>query len=141
MRFFRHTIAEYTCARHCGYHRSVVGATLSPVSIIAATVATIPLWVVSILNPWSFPWYYFFSIFAGELLMMFLAGFTCSFLLGPFAASGTTTCKQCGAPMFFAGRHFDPLGSKMPHWSDIVILVVFVGWNVAVWFAVKSGKV
>jgi hypothetical protein len=140
MRFFRHTIAEYTCTRHCGYHRSVVGANLSLFHIFAAATATVSLWLVSLCEPWHFPWYYLFSILAGELLLVFLAGFLSGLLLMPFSTRGTTLCKKCGAPMFFAGRHFDPLGSPKPHWSDMVLFVVFVGLNIVVWFAIASGK-
>jgi hypothetical protein len=133
MRFFRHTIAEYTCTKHCGYHRSVMGANLSLFHVIAAATATVPLWVLSLRE--HFPWYYFISILAGELLLVFLAGFASSFLLMPFVTAGTALCKKCGAPMFLAGRHFDPLGSPRPHWNDIVVFAVFVGLNIVVWVA------
>ena len=136
MRFFRHTIAEYTCTKHCGYHRSVICPTVSPFDLIATTVAAFPLWLVSLFEPWHFPWYYLFSIFAGELLLVFAAGFLSSFFLMPFTSAGTTSCKKCRAPMFLAGRHFDPLGSPRPHWSDIVLFVVFVGLNIVVWLVI-----
>ena len=139
MRLFRQTIAEYTCKQRCGYHRSVVCATLSPFDLIAAGVATIPLWLVSLLNPWNFPWYYLFGILSGELLLIFGAGFLSSVLVLPFIESADASCKQCRSPMFLAGRHFDPLGSSKPHWSDIVILIVFVGLNVAVWIVFTCG--
>ena len=137
MRFFSHTIAEYTCTKHCGYHRSVSGANLSLFHLIAAATATVPLWVLSLRE--DFPWYYFVSILAGELLLVFLVSIASSFLLMPFITAGTTLCKKCGAPMFFAGRHFDPLGSARPHWGDMVIFVVFVGLNIAVWVALARG--
>ena len=133
MRFFRHTIAEYTCTKHCGYHRSVVGSNMSLFHLTAAATATVPLWVFSLHE--EFPWYYFVSILAGELILVFGAGFLTSFLLMPFLTAGTTFCKKCHAPMFLAGRHFDPAGSPRPHWSDVVICVIFVGLNVAVWVA------
>ena len=138
MRFFRHTIAEYTCTKHCGYHRSVIGANLSFFHVLAAATATVPLWLFSLRE--QFPWYYFVSILAGELLLVFLAGFLTSFLLMPINSAGTALCKKCGAPMFFAGRHFDPLGSPRPHWSDIVVFVVFVGLNIAVWIGLARGS-
>lgn len=138
MRLFRHTIAEYSCTKHCGYHRSVPGANLSLFHLAAAFVAAIPLWVMSLRE--DFPWYYIVSIFAGELLLVYAAGFTAGMLLMPFTTAGTSRCKTCGAPMFFAGRHFDPLGSSKPHWSDIAILIVFVALNVLVWFGLASGQ-
>src|SRR5665213_1882203 len=136
MRCFRHTIAEYTCLKHCGYHRSVVGANWSLFHLITAATATVPLWLFSLYV--QFPWYYFISILAGELLLIYLAGFFAGFLLLPFR--GTFRCKQCGAPMSLAGRHFDPAGSLRPHWSDIVILVVFIGLNIAVWISLPKGN-
>jgi hypothetical protein len=129
MRYFRHTIAEYSCLKHCGYHRSVIGANWSLFHLIAAAAATIPLWLFSLYE--QFPWYYFVSILAGELLLVYCAGFFSSFVLIPFR--GSFRCKQCGAPMMLCGRHFDPTGSPKPHWSDIVILVVFIALNIAVW--------
>jgi hypothetical protein len=106
--------------------------------MISAVIAALLLWVVFSAKTWRFPWYYFFSILAGELLLIFAAGFLSSFLLLPFTARGTTLCKECGASMFFAGRHFDPLGSPRPHWTDVVIFIVFIGVNVAFWFALAS---
>ena len=140
MRLFGHTITEYTCTRRCGYHRSVVGANLSPFHMIAAATATVLLWLVSLCEPWNYPWYYLFSILAGELLFVFVAGLLSGLLLMPFTAGGTTVCKKCGAPMFCAGRHFDPLGSARPHWSDIVIFGFFVGLNIVAWSAFATGK-
>ena len=136
MRYFRHTIAEYTCLKHCGYHRSVVGANWSLLHLIAAAVATVPLWLLSLHE--QFPWYYFVSILAGEFLLIYCAGFLSSFILIPFR--DTFRCKQCGAPMMLCGRHFDPAGSRRPHWSDMLILVLFVGLNVVVWVALARGN-
>ena len=135
MRYFRHTIAEYTCVKRCGYRRSVIGANWSLFHLIAAATATVPLWLFSLYE--QFPWYYFVSILAGELLLIYFAGFASSFLLLPFR--GTFRCKQCGAPMLLCGRHFDPAGSPRPHWSDIVICVLFIGLNVAVWVTLVRG--
>jgi hypothetical protein len=135
MRFFRHTIAGYGCTKRCGYHRSVISPSLSPFHVIAAATATVPIWIVTLREPWSFPWYYLFGIFAGELLLVFVAGFIPSVVLTPFSPSPLRHCRKCGAQMFFAGQHFDPLGSRTPHWKDVVIFVIFIGLNVMVWHA------
>src|SRR6267142_1379497 len=124
MRFFSHTIAEYVCAKHCGYNRSVIGANFSWFHRIAAAIATIPLWIASFFGPLHLPWYYLFSIFAGELLLVYASGFICSFLSAPFNGAGH--CKKCRAPMVLCGRHFDPLGSKNSHWTDKIIFIVFL---------------
>jgi hypothetical protein len=142
MRFFSHTIAEFTCTKHCGYHRSTVWANLSRFHLIAAAVAAVPLWV-ALFCKWHLPWYYLVSVFAGELLLIYAAGFGSSLVLQPFLplfTGGTTKCRQCGSPMFLAGRHYDPLGSIAPHWSDYVIFTVFVALNIGIWVALLSGK-
>jgi len=84
-------------------------------------------------------WYYLFQILAGELLLIFLSGFMSTFLLLPFTFWRTRHCPECGAPTFFAGQHFDPLGSPRPHWSDIIVFVVFVSCNVVVWIKILGG--
>lgn len=133
---FRHVTAEYTCTR-CGHVRSVVSPAFSPFFAILAAAATLPLWLVMQREPWGLPWYYVVCIFAGELLLVFGAGFLTSFLM-MFDSVGTVLCRDCRAPMFFAGQHFDPLGSRIPHWKDIALFVVFTGLNVAVWLALSG---
>jgi hypothetical protein len=135
MRFFRNVIAEYGCTNRCGYHRPVITPTVSAFHVFAAAAATVPLWLVTFLGRWRFPWYYVFCIFAGELLLVFAAGFILSIALMPFSHPELGYCGKCGARLFFAGRHFDPSGSRTPHWKDIVIFVIFIGLNVAVWHA------
>jgi hypothetical protein len=134
MRFFRYIITDYTCKQHCGYVRSLVNPALfSPFVLIVAAAATVPWWVVSLGDPWRCPWYYVFNILAGELLLWIFAGLLSSILLISYSAKGTKVCPKCGATMFFAGRHFDPAGSARPHWSDLVIVAVFLGVNIFVW--------
>jgi|ERR1700722_19117227 len=136
MRFFRHVIAEYTCTKRCGYHRSVMTPTLSRFHLIAAITAAIPVWLVLVFKPWHLPWYYFLSILAGELLCVFVAGLVVGIVATPFIDFGTRKCRQCGAPTFCAGQHFDPEGSPRPHWSDIAIFIVFIALNVNLWLQI-----
>jgi hypothetical protein len=136
MRNFSHTIAEYACAKRCGYHRSVIGANWSLIDLIAVILATIPLWLFSIHE--DYPWYCLISVFASECLLVYAAGFFMSIVTGPFR--GTLRCKQCGASMMLCGRHFDPKGSPRPHWTDIVILTIFIGVNIAVWISIATGN-
>lgn len=136
MRYFRHTIAEYACLKHCGYHQSVVGVNWSLFHLIAAVAAAVPLWFFALCE--QFPWYYIVSILAGELLLVYCAGFLSSHVLSPF--QGASRCKQCGAPMVLCGRHFDPTGSPRPHRSDIMILAIFIALNIAVWIALVRGN-
>ncbi len=159
MRYFRHTIAEHPCTQHCGYKRSDVDANMSPFHLIAAAAATVPIWLFSLHE--GFEWYYLVSILAGELLLLFASGILSSILIPPIAAIGFVIgaiwglitkrpmalrgkigrCPNCGSTLFFAGRHFDPLGSKHPHWTDIVIFIAFIALNVTVWVClVKSGS-
>ena len=138
MRYFRHTIAEHPCSKHCGYCRSNVETNMSPFHLIAAAVATVPLWLFSIRESW--PWYYLVSILAGELLLVFVSGLLSMFLTAPFTIfRQARSCPNCGAPLAFAGRHFDPIGSQRAHWSDMVIFVVFIGLNAAVWISLARG--
>jgi len=139
MRFFRHTIAEYSCVKRCGYHRSVIGATMSPFHLIAAATAGVPLWVYSLIE--HLPWYTFVGILSGELLLVFLAGFVSGIFTMPFYMAGTTRCTKCGAAVMLNGRHFDPLGSAKAHWTDITIFVVFIGLNIGVWVAIARGDI
>lgn len=133
MPLFQQTIAEYTCTKRCGYHRSVAGANLARFDLTVAVVAALPLWLYLLCSSWRFPWYSLISVLAGELLLLILAGFLHSIFLAPFTTGGAGICKKCGAPMFLAGRHFNPLGSTKPHWSDISVLVIFAAGNVCVW--------
>jgi len=137
MRLFSHTIAEYTCTKHCGYHRSVPGANMSRFHMIAAATAALPLW-----GYWmheKLPWYYFPSLVAGELLLVYLAGFLAGLVTAPFRGAAPSRCPQCRAPVMFAGRHFDPKGSARPHWGDIAIFGVFIALNAGVWIAIAQG--
>jgi len=141
MRLFSHTIADYTCSQHCGYHRSIVAANLSYFHLFAAAGAAISLWVISLGDPWHLPWYYLFCILAGEFVLLILIGLATSLLLMPFTMRGTQVCKNCGKLMFLAGRHFDPLGSSKPHWSDIVMFAIFVTANVTILYGLMYGNI
>jgi hypothetical protein len=149
MRYFRHTIAEHPCSKQCGYVRSDIEANMSPFHLIAAATATVPLWLFSIHE--GFQWYYLASILAGELLLVFFSGFLSAFLMilfgiigllvKPFGIVGPAhRCPKCGAPLVFGGRHFNPLGSRRPHWSDIVIFLVFVALNIGIWVSLANGN-
>jgi hypothetical protein len=134
MRYFRHTIAEHPCSKHWGYCRSAIEANMSPFHLIAAARASVPLGLFSIHQ--DFPWYYLVSIIPGELLLICFSGFISMFLSAPITIlRQVRSCPKCGATLAFAGRHFDPLGSQRPDWSDILILVVFIASNVIVWIS------
>jgi hypothetical protein len=140
MRFFGHTIVEYTCNERCGYHLSIPCSNFSKYHLLVAGVATIPLWLMFLREPWRFPWYFLFCILAGEIMLFFLIGFFLSFFfLMPWTSIRTRRCKKCGAPMFMAGSHFDPKGSKLPNWDDIIMFFAFVGINIAIWVIFLSG--
>jgi len=134
MRLFAHITAEYSCSKKCGNHLSVIGPKWSPFYVIVAFVAAVPWWLVLIRDPWDVPRYYLLNIFAGELLLFYPAEYFSSLARTIFLARPMNKCSKCGAPMFFAGRHFDPLGSKKPHWTDIVLFVLFIIENIIIWF-------
>jgi hypothetical protein len=128
---FRYTTAEYRCTK-CSNASSEHGTSLSIPYVIAALFGTVPLFVMLFRAPWNFPWYYFFSIFAGELLLLFVAGFP--FTLFNIATGGGSIarpCPSCGASMTFRGRHIT--NSQKPRWTDVVLLVLFCALNVLLW--------
>jgi len=132
MRYFRHVIAENPCSRHCGYCRSDIETSVGPFHLIMVVVAAVALGIFLICK--GFPWYYMVGMLAGEFFMLFVSGMLSMFLSVPvILIRRVVSCPKCGAPLTFAGRHFDPLGSRLPHWSDILISVVFVALNVALW--------
>ena len=137
MRYFRHTIAEHLCSKHCGYCRSDVEANISPFHLIAAAAATVPLWLLSIREGW--PWYYLVSILAGELLLVFVSGFILCFNGVTDRLQADAVLPELRSTIVLAGRHFDPLGSQRPHLNDMAVFVVFSGLNVAAWISMARG--
>jgi len=98
---------------------------------VMAVVASLPFWLTFLRKPWSLPWYYLFCFLAGELLLLFGAGLL-SGLIFSFRSTGTTRCRDCGAPMFSAGRYFNE-GTVKPLREDIEVLVCFIVLNAALW--------
>ena len=138
MRLFRHIIAEHACSR-CKRGRAVVEPVFSPIDSIAVAVASVPLVVAGVRDPWDFSCYCVVPILAGEILAVFAAGFFCSFLL-ILTLWGSGTCPHCGGNMLLMGRHFDPAGDRLPHHTDIMILAVFVVINGMFWLAYLQGR-
>ena len=136
MRFFRHVIHEYGCEERCGYHLPITIPALCPFYYLSAGIATIPLWLRSLFEPWNLSWYYLFCIYAGELLLFFASGFILTIPNMILTEKRTKQCKKCGAPMFPAGAHFDPKGSKYPQKSDFAIFSIFAVLNIIVWILV-----
>ena len=133
MRFFQHTVAEYVCAKRCGNHRSSPSPNFSAFHLAAAAIAALALSLLFSRYPWFMPWYDSFGIFGCELLLIYLASFLANLLFIPFTFRDTSICTACGAPMILVGRHFDPKGSRLPHWTDLAIFAVFVALNIALW--------
>ena len=134
MPLFSRVIAEHCCTR-CSHRCPDESPNLAGFDLIVAGLAAIPFWLVSLRAPWNFPWYDLVSFLAAELLLIYLAGFLSSFVMIPHIAirhwKDRKGCRLCGAPMRFAGRHFDPAGSWYPHWKDMLIFAVFVALNIA----------
>ncbi len=126
---FRYILAEYRCTG-CTTARSLYEITLSAPYVAIAFFSAVALSFVLLHAPWSFPWYYFFCIFAGELLALFIAGLPLSlFFIG--GGSLVHRCPDCGAPMTLRGRHFTK--SQKPRWTDAVLLSLFCALNLVVW--------
>jgi hypothetical protein len=125
---FSYITAEYRCTK-CPGERSEHGITLSILYVAVAFISAVPLTFVFLRTPWSFPWYYFFCIFGGELLALFIVGLPLSLLF--IGGSIVRRCPNCGAPMTLRGRHFTK--SQKPRWTDCVLLLLFCVLNVVVW--------
>jgi hypothetical protein len=130
---FRYTTAEYRCTK-CSNGQSEHAGSLSLPYLIVVFLATIA-WSFGLFSePLSFPWYYFFSIFAGELLLLFVAGFPLTlFKMATGGGSIARPCPSCGAPMTLRGRHFTK--SRKPRWTDSVLLLLFAAINVGLWIS------
>jgi hypothetical protein len=139
MRLFRHITAEYICPQ-CQGRRPVIEAGFSPFHWIAVILASVPVAVVALHDPWHLPLYSIFSVLAAEALAMIAAGFISSIVL-IFTLRGTAACQNCGAQMSFRGRHFDLLGDQRPHYSDFVIVTVFSILNGLFWLAYIHGSI
>lgn len=128
---FRYTTADYRCTK-CPNTRSEQGVNLSVPYVLIAFLATIP-WSFRLLRaPSNFPWYYIFCALAGELLLLFAAGFPLT-LFSIIVGGGSIArrCPKCGASMTFRGRHFTY--SKIPHWKDYVLFTFFIVLNIVAW--------
>lgn len=130
MNLFDHTTAEYGCSKHCGNSVALKGVSLSPFFGVLVLIASVS-WILLLQR---FTWKFLLSIPVVEFVLLFLVGFVLTVLWMPIEAFMTSRCGKCGAPMFLAGRHFDPAGSKRPHWTDIVISILFLAVNVTLGF-------
>jgi hypothetical protein len=133
-----HIIAEYQCNK-CSKTHSEYASAISIPYVIAAFFGTLALLFILLRTPWNFPWFYFFFIFAGELLLLFIAGFPLSlFKLAAGGGSIVRRCPACEADMTLRGRHITK--SQTPRWADYALLVLFTAVNVTLWFFYKIGQ-
>jgi DNA-directed RNA polymerase subunit RPC12/RpoP len=130
---FNYTIAEYRCTK-CSNTHSQHSSSMSIPFLVLGLLGTFAQSAIFLRAPWDLPWYYFFCIFAGELILLFISGFLLSMVK---IISGTRTatmrCSACGASMTFRGRHIAK--SKTPRLTDYVVLILFLTLNVAVWLS------
>ncbi len=132
---FSYITSEYRCT-NCSHTHSEYASTISIAYAITAFLGTLALSFILFRTPWNFPWYYFFCIFAGELLLLFVAGFPLSlFKLATGSGSIIRRCPACGANMTFRGRHITK--SQTPRRIDCVLLCLFVAMNVTLWLILQ----
>lgn len=125
---FCHTFAGYRCTK-CGetYERHGGTSTTIPHLVVAFVFAG-AFSLRLIREPWGLPWYCFFGIYAGELLLFFASGFPLS-VIGMLG--GRHSCKKCKAPALLSGRYFN-YGQKP--WVEVyVIFSVHTVLNVVIW--------
>ncbi|MEO6567638.1 MAG: hypothetical protein ABIO94_02645 [Opitutaceae bacterium] len=137
MRLYRHIKAEYTCTE-CKRGRTLIESCISRMDLIVAACFAVPVAIVALRSGYFSWWSGIIPVIAGELLALYAAGFISSIFLA-FDTRGTNKCRECGASMFFAGRHFDPAGDEDAHYSDFLILGVFATLNVIFWIAYLRG--
>jgi hypothetical protein len=123
---FTYVTAEYRCTK-CSNAYSVYGIGLSVPYIIVSLLGTLPLSLILFRAPWNFPWYYFFSLVAGEFFLLFIAAFLAKLLVPTVSGAAGRQCPVCGATMTFRGQHI----TKSPNLRriDRVLLVSFVALN------------
>jgi hypothetical protein len=140
MRLYRHIKAEYVCTK-CQRGRTLIEHPISPLDLIVAACAGLPVATALLLSNVSLSWWYcIIAVIAGELLALFAAGFISEILL-MFDLWEPARCRECGGLMYFAGRHYDPAGDAGPHYSDFVLLSVFVLLNAAFWIFYRGSVV
>ena len=84
-------------------------------------------------EPWGLAWYYFFGIFAGELLLFFISGIPVS-MIG--LAGEPHFCKKCNGRVLLSGRYFK-FESK-PWRQDYALFLTHGALNVVIWIYLKD---
>jgi hypothetical protein len=124
---FRHTFAGYRCSKcseTCERHN---GTSITKFHLIVALVFALAFAFRLFRPPWELPWYYFFGIYAGELLLFFISGFPLSF----FGGGMVHRCKKCKSLMMFCGRYFKYEDKPWP--EDYALFVIHAILNVIIW--------
>jgi hypothetical protein len=130
MKLFSHTFANWGCPG-CNRSYSAVSPNLHGFFLGVTFAAALALQVKQFFMPDRLPWYYFFSLWAGELLFVIFAGLLVSPLMG-YLQKIPKHCPACGGTLFFAGRYFKTV--HKPHWTDALVSGVFIAANVLLWF-------
>ncbi|WP_035608960.1 hypothetical protein [Haloferula sp. BvORR071] len=133
---FCHIFEVHTCPK-CRHVHQLVAPAVAGFFAAAAAVASFAIYFRLCFWSEPLPWYYLFSIYAGELLTLWIAGQSASVLMTPFQRI-PASCPGCGTHErpFFAGRYFKP--SERPHWTDKVILAAFIVANVGLWLLIPG---
>jgi hypothetical protein len=123
---FRHTFAGYRCSKCFETYDQYGGTSVTKLHLIVAFVFAAAFAFRLLRPPWELSWYYFFGIYAGELLLFFVSGFPLSFFKTTFHR-----CKKCNAPLLFCGRYFKY--EEKPWTEDYIIFAIHAVLNVAIW--------
>lgn len=129
MKLFSHTYANYPCLG-CGRNFQQIASSIYGFFLFLAIPPSIAFYVRELMGTDPVPWYFFFSVYGMELLLILFSGL----LVSPFAAvlqRIPEQCPDCGSKPEFAGRYFQT-GSK-PHWIDYAVAGVFLVLNIAIW--------
>lgn len=129
MKLFSHTLARWRCA---GCFRAYPGT--FPNFHVAFGIATIAascgFWIRECLRGSGLPWYGLFGFQIAEMLLMLLVSLLCYPVLSRIQKV-PRCCPTCGGAPRFAGESYQ--ASSRPHWSDLMILGVFLMVNLGAW--------
>lgn len=135
-RIFGHTYAVNACSRCSNYtHVSMGDPNWSWFYFGLAVCMAIPWAAFLIFSPLDMPWYDFFGVFATELLLFYVAGFTSTFLMLLATITGLKRnwpkwkCPECGGLVTGRGRYFKT--DEPPNWCDVLLMTVYLAINVA----------
>jgi len=98
--------------------------------LLLAFLCGLPLGLYAIHSSLRLPWYFAFSIFAGELLLFYAAGFIGGLLM-LFKHARPSQCPKCGSALLPAGRYIK--NNEKSTREDLILFILFLAINAGLW--------